>query len=215
MLLSAKFSLKTNKITGQKGIKLQHKFTTFPPEKQGFSTGYYLIKTRFKKATNLCGSMERETMAEGMYQGSPARKRGGAVAKRLRGLCGTMSFAEHASANSQTVTHSPNIVPPPALYCPPPPTSLRSATSPSAQGAEGEAWMPGSQKIQYTFCAKCDILSSACAGMGRPGQKNRKNARILWAESPSTRRYRVKGDGAGRLEFLRFFVQAGTYERSL
>ena len=24
----------------------------------------------------------------------------------------------------------------------------------------------GSQKIQYTFCAKCAILSSACAGMG-------------------------------------------------
>ena len=51
------------KNTGQKGIKLQHKFITFLREKQEFSTGYYLIKTRYKKATILWSSMERETMA--------------------------------------------------------------------------------------------------------------------------------------------------------
>ena len=62
VLLSTKFSLKTMKNTGQKGIKLQHKFITFLREKQEFSTGYYLIKTRYKKATNLWSSMERETM---------------------------------------------------------------------------------------------------------------------------------------------------------
>jgi hypothetical protein len=81
VLLSAKISLKTNKNTGQKGIKLQHKFTTFPPEKQEFSTGYYLIKTRYKKATYLCGSMERKMMAlcirKNGCRGRPACRPGG------------------------------------------------------------------------------------------------------------------------------------------
>ena len=83
VLLSAKFSLKTNKNTGQKGIKLQHKFTTFPLEKQGFSTGYYLIKTRYKKATYLCGSMERETVVSGMCSGAgaPLASPGGKLSK--------------------------------------------------------------------------------------------------------------------------------------
>ena len=35
------------------GIKLQHKFNTFLWKKQGFSTGYYLIKTRWEKETFL------------------------------------------------------------------------------------------------------------------------------------------------------------------
>ena len=74
----------------------------------------------------------------------------------------------------------------------------------------------GSQKIQYTFCAKCDILSTACAGMGRPGQNlNRNTQKMLRAECPSTRRYRVKGDGAGRLDSCAIFAQTGTFERSL
>jgi hypothetical protein len=71
VLLSAKFSLKTDNNTGQKGIKLQHKFTTFPHEKQEFSTGYYLIKTRYKKATYLCGSMERKMMSMTSSVGTP------------------------------------------------------------------------------------------------------------------------------------------------
>ena len=31
----------------------------------------------------------------------------------------------------------------------------------------------GSQKIQYTFCAKCAILLSACAGQGSSGQNTK------------------------------------------
>ena len=50
----------------------------------------------------------------------------------------------------------------------PHPTSLRSATFPKGEGVG--VTPAGSQKIQYTFCANCAILLSACAGMGRPGQ---------------------------------------------
>ena len=94
-------------------------------------------------------------------------------------------------------------------------TADRSMPGPYIGANPNRHTLPGSQKIQYTFCAKCAILMTACAGMGRPGQrKTEKRNRNLRAERPSTRRYRVKGDGAGRFRFMRKTDFAPHFERS-
>jgi len=79
-----------------------------------------------------------------------------------------------------TVPYSPNVVPYMMLYCPPPPTSLRSATSPSTQTVEGEAWVRHCprvhKKFSILFVQSVLYYYQRAPGWADPGRKNKKYA---------------------------------------
>ena len=69
----------------------------------------------------------------------------------------------------------------------------------------------------YFLCKLCYTIVSVRRGWADPGRIERKYAFVLRAEKPSTRRFRVNGDGAGRFGFMRFFERnlellKGVYE---
>ena len=71
------------------------------------------------------------------------------------------------------------------------------------------------KKFSILFVQSVLYCYQRAPGWADPGRKKEKYASILRAERPSTRRFRVKGDGTGRLEFVRFFGVHTCFERSL
>ena len=67
----------------------------------------------------------------------------------------------------------------------------------------------------YFLCKVCYTIISVRRDGQTRAERNRKTQTFLRAVRPSTRRYRVKGDGAGRLEFMHFLCEMSYFERSL
>ena len=75
----------------------------------------------------------------------------------------------------------------------------------------GSNWLralPGgfTKNLVYFLCKVCYTVISVHRGWADPGKIKRNTRAFTRAEGPSTRRFRVKGDGAGRLELVRFFA---------
>ena len=62
------------------------------------------------------------------------------------------------------------------------------------------------KNLVYFLCKVCYTGISVHRGWADPGKIKRNTRAFTRAEGPSTRRFRVKGDGAGRLELVRFFA---------
>ena len=71
------------------------------------------------------------------------------------------------------------------------------------------------KKFSILFVQSVLYCYQRAPGWADPGRKKEKYASILRAERPSTRRFRVNGDGTGRLEFVRHFWHAHLFSKGV
>ena len=131
---------------------------------------------------------------------------------------GTAGRAVSARLSARTI-HQARVWPPALPGVPYGPNSIRRADTSDRSGGfclpfgshnpSGTSLAPGpagfTKNLVYFLCKVCYTDISVHRGWADPGKIKRNTQAITRAEGPSTRRFRVKGDGAGRLELVRFF----------